>query len=134
MAYTEKAMPVGGLTEEKLALATATEGNVLNGKTFYSGDKILKTGALAVSDLYTTRTVSASVSYSDGGKDFSFNAPVVDGYTCIGGGFTDIVHNNGWYFSAANLHCNASRGYGQLKPDGGGTNGVHAIFFYIKNI
>lgn len=44
MAYTEKAMPVGGLTEEKLGLATATEADVLSGKTFYSGDKTLKTG------------------------------------------------------------------------------------------
>ena len=46
MAYTEKAMPVGGLTEEKLGLATATTADVLNGKTFYSGDKTLKTGTM----------------------------------------------------------------------------------------
>lgn len=34
----------GGLTNGKLALATATENEVFIGKTFYSGDKILKTG------------------------------------------------------------------------------------------
>ena len=34
----------GGLTGGKLALATATEDEVFHGKTFYSGDKTLKTG------------------------------------------------------------------------------------------
>ena len=34
----------GGLTKAKLALATATENEVFIGKTFYSGNKILKTG------------------------------------------------------------------------------------------
>lgn len=35
----------GGLSNGKLALATATEGTVLNGYTYYAGDKALKTGA-----------------------------------------------------------------------------------------
>lgn len=34
----------GGLTKAKLALATATEQEVFVGKTFYAGDKLLKTG------------------------------------------------------------------------------------------
>lgn len=34
----------GGLTKAKLALATATENEVFISKTFYSGNKILKTG------------------------------------------------------------------------------------------
>lgn len=34
----------GGLTKAKLALATATENEVFVGKTFYAGDKLLKTG------------------------------------------------------------------------------------------
>lgn len=34
----------GGLTGGKLALADATEATVFNGKTFYAGDKALKTG------------------------------------------------------------------------------------------
>lgn len=34
----------GGLTKAKLALATATEQEVFVGKTFYAGDKVLKTG------------------------------------------------------------------------------------------
>lgn len=39
--------PATGLTKSKLALATATEGDVLNGKTFYGGsDKGIRTGTL----------------------------------------------------------------------------------------
>lgn len=34
----------GGLSKSKLALATATESDVVSGKTFYAGDKVLKTG------------------------------------------------------------------------------------------
>ena len=46
MGYIEKATPISNLPKEKWALATATTADVLNGKTFYSGDKVLKTGAL----------------------------------------------------------------------------------------
>ena len=35
-----------GLTNSKLSIATATPSDVLEGKTFYSGDKILQTGIL----------------------------------------------------------------------------------------
>lgn len=36
----------GGLTSGKLAMANAALAEVLSGKTFYSGDKILKTGTM----------------------------------------------------------------------------------------
>ena len=36
----------GGLTTSKLALANAGAGDVISGKTFYAGDKVLKTGAI----------------------------------------------------------------------------------------
>ena len=36
----------GGLSNTKLALATADTGDVISGKKFYSGDKSLKTGAI----------------------------------------------------------------------------------------
>lgn len=36
----------GGLGSSKLSAATAATGNVLSGKTFYSGDKTLKTGTM----------------------------------------------------------------------------------------
>lgn len=38
--------PSGGLSGGKLALANATPGDVIAGKTFYSGNKELKTGTL----------------------------------------------------------------------------------------
>ena len=34
----------GGLSNSKLKLATATESDVASGKTFYAGDKTIKTG------------------------------------------------------------------------------------------
>lgn len=36
----------GGLSKTKLALATATEADVLSGKSFYAGDKIIKEGRM----------------------------------------------------------------------------------------
>lgn len=39
----------GGLTNSKLAQANSGTGDVLSGKTFYSGDKNLKTGTLSLS-------------------------------------------------------------------------------------
>lgn len=37
--------PITGLSESKLQLATAIESDVVSGKTFYAGDKALKTGS-----------------------------------------------------------------------------------------
>lgn len=42
-----KAVPVGGLTNKKLQLATATAADVLAGKTFYAQDREIKTGTRA---------------------------------------------------------------------------------------
>lgn len=36
----------GGLSNSKLKVATAVESDVVSGKTFYAGDKTLKTGEL----------------------------------------------------------------------------------------
>lgn len=45
MGYIEKTARVGGvINNTELALATATEANVLSGLTFYAGDKELKMG------------------------------------------------------------------------------------------
>lgn len=41
-----KMSAAGGLTKGKLELATATVGDVISGKKFYSGDKTIKTGTL----------------------------------------------------------------------------------------
>lgn len=42
----------GGLTNSKLALATAEPSDVISGKTFYSGDKTLKTGQVVAVPVY----------------------------------------------------------------------------------
>lgn len=44
---TDLLQPSGGLTKSKLALADATAGDVLPGKKFYAGDKVVKTGSMA---------------------------------------------------------------------------------------
>lgn len=44
---TDLLQPGGGLTKSKLALADATTGDVLSGKKFYAGDKVIKAGSMA---------------------------------------------------------------------------------------
>lgn len=44
---TDLLQPGGGLTKSKLALADATAGDVLSGKKFYAGDKVIKAGGMA---------------------------------------------------------------------------------------
>ena len=79
----------GGLSNSKLAEATATEADVLNGLTFYSGDKELKTGTLTTKiftqgyhvydAIITTGTVTLSkgkylVRYFQGGRIYEGNS------------------------------------------------------------
>lgn len=52
--------PGGGLSGGKLALATAETDDVLAGKTYYAGDKELKTGTLALADATATESDVAS--------------------------------------------------------------------------
>lgn len=52
--------PGGGLSGGKLALATAEADDVLAGKTYYAGDKELKTGTLALADATATESDVAS--------------------------------------------------------------------------
>lgn len=50
----------GGLTKSKLALANATENTVFNGKTFYAGDRTLRTGrALSTKTTAAARDILA---------------------------------------------------------------------------
>ena len=60
----------GGLTKAKLALANATEDTVFNGRTFYAGDKTLRTGrALAtVSTAAASDIVSPKTAYDNNGN------------------------------------------------------------------
>ena len=54
----------GGLSNSKLKLATATESDVVSGKTFFAGDKTIKTGTFIQHDIayhwYETKAVSNS--------------------------------------------------------------------------
>ena len=60
----------GGLTKAKLALATATEDTVFNGKTFYAGSKVLRTGrALATATNVTAAKMFAgTTAYNQQGQ------------------------------------------------------------------
>lgn len=60
----------GGLTNGKLALADATEDTVFNGRTFYAGDKTLRTGrALATPTTVTAQKMFKGIkAYNDKGQ------------------------------------------------------------------
>ncbi len=60
--------PITGLSESKLQLATAIESDVLSGKTFYAGDKVLKTGSYKKT--YTTVYLGQNPGYW---STFSYN-------------------------------------------------------------
>lgn len=70
----------GGLTNSKLAQATATASNVLSGKTFYAGDKTLKTGNIASkgaeSKTITPSTSAQSYTFATSGKYCTGNMTV----------------------------------------------------------
>ena len=57
----------GGLSSAKLALADAVAANVLSGKKFYSGDKVLKTGTLSLAATATPADVVAGKTFFAGG-------------------------------------------------------------------
>lgn len=54
----------GGLSKSKLALATAATSNVLKDKTFYAGDKELKTGTGTLTPNTTSEYRSGAGAYS----------------------------------------------------------------------
>lgn len=56
----------GGLSNAKLALADAVAANVLSGKKFYSGDKVLKTGALSLAATATPADVVSGKTFFAG--------------------------------------------------------------------
>ena len=93
----ERAVPVGGLTNAKLALATATAGDVASGKTFYAGNREIKTGTakkvtkLDTTNFYTTHSAPSNTSFSQSNKTW------VKG-TCIGG-----LANNNYYRPQADI-------------------------------
>ena len=83
-----KAVPVGGLTIKKLQQATAAESDVLNGKTFYAGDRELKTGTGQVYT-YVNKVSSAAVT--------------TDTYTLPAGTYK-LQYIGGGYYSTSSDH------------------------------
>lgn len=56
----------GGLTSGKLKLATAAENEVLSGETFYSGDKLLKTGSMVNRGAWNSAISGSTVTVPQG--------------------------------------------------------------------
>lgn len=54
----------GGLSASKLALATAAAADVLSGKTFYAGDKEIKTGSLQKGPTRVSGSVTVDTDYT----------------------------------------------------------------------
>lgn len=57
--------PSNGLSSSKLKSATATPADVISGKTFYSGDKTLKSGTRSSSFTHVTFSLSEATSAYD---------------------------------------------------------------------
>lgn len=106
-----------GLGNSKLALATATEADVLSGKTFYAGDKELKTGTLdpgsnlvSLVSSGTANMKSSTVTLPAGKYQFTYTR-TWEGYsyiTDVGGtnpytyvktssGTNLVAHNSPWH-------------------------------------
>lgn len=76
---TDLLQPGGGLTKSKLALADATAGDVLSGKKFYAGDKVIKTGSMANNGAWSSSlapggSVAVPQGYHNGGGRVSAKA------------------------------------------------------------
>lgn len=74
----------GGLTKAKLALANATEDTVFNGRTFYAGSKVLRTGrALATATNVTAAKMFAgTTAYNQQGQLITGN-PAATNVTAV---------------------------------------------------
>lgn len=95
MVTYEKAKPLGGLGENKLALTTATEKDVALGKTFYSKNRELKTGQAVLRD----RTSGKWYNYGSEGIVWNCGAKFWDG---IAEKQSDCVLFSTWCSASAN--------------------------------
>lgn len=78
-----------GLSDEDLAKATATPGDVTAGKTFYAGNREMKTGTASAGNIVKEFTVNAS-------KNVAFQIPARD-YLSI---FWETISPMGIYYGA----------------------------------
>lgn len=63
----------GGLSNSKLKVATAAESDVVSGKTFYAGDKTIKTGTLK--GYATNPSLSYNASRGESATSGQYNTP-----------------------------------------------------------
>lgn len=120
-------MPGGGLTNFKLAAADAATGDVLTGKKFYSGDKLIKTGTMpnngSWSGTYNGGNVSIPAGYHNGGGSVgvSGGSQGAWGTTINPGGSVTIP--KGWH-----------NGRGKVSARGGGSWPLHHMEFTADNV
>lgn len=117
----------GGLSNSKLALATAETDDVRAGKTYYAGDKTLKTGTGEIREkLFIFKDGRYQNGYTDNWSD---TIPIVDGNLQIG--FSSGSATNVWYKTQLK-----KSGYTQLgiRIDKYSTDGVDGRYrtFYIS--
>ena len=126
--------PGGGLSNSRLALANATAADVAEGKTFYAGDKVLKTGTL-MPYKYATGTVRISKNESPdvgdtvvtiSGIGFRPFIVVVSSY--------QAVQNYGYWpcmITCVNEINSNTRLVGELAFVGGLTNGYRDAIWHV---
>lgn len=113
--------PGGGLTNSKLAQATATESDVLSGKTFYASSKNIRTGNIASkaaeSKTITPSSSSQSYTFATSGKMCTGNMSVtVNGITPPSRmTYVGWVSGDGSYYSAAANLTNCNPVYKDLQ-------------------
>lgn len=138
----------GGLLASKLAKATAAVGDVVQGKTFYAGDKTLKTGTLALSGSAGTGDVRKGKTFYSTNPKSRQTGTLEDrgawGTTIDPGGSVTVpagIHNGGGKvtarnattnFTAVNIAPNWGEGqiYEGLDTNAGSTNNVRIAIGY----
>ncbi|WP_298736904.1 hypothetical protein [uncultured Subdoligranulum sp.] len=113
----------GGLSGGKLALANATPGDVLAGKTFYSGEKDLKTGAMPDHGAWGTSiapggSVAIPSGYHNGAGKVS--AAAVDGVVLMDSMIQRSTTFSGYYTGYSAFVVIIAKDYG--GNDGNGVN------------
>lgn len=118
----------GGLSESNLATTTAAPGDVLSGKTFYSGDKTLKTGTLIKGTTGTfTSKYNEAVSVNVGFKP----TVIMLSYAYSANTATVIVFNAS---TPGSYYCRTGVNFAALYDayDNNITNGIPSIYGYIE--
>lgn len=122
----------GGLTSGKLKLATAAENEVLSGKSFYAGDKVLKTGSMPNHGAWsTTLTPGNSVTIPQGYHNGGGKVNVKAVNACLAQS-TDRSNNPAWTFSHVTVNgINVSIGVSVCHYDSvqSATN-IYSIFTF----